>query len=598
VDPYFSLWSFSDTLYSDTVRNWTGRPNTLTGTVTADGTTFLFMGNNPTNLPVIEQTSLTIYPLRTVYTFENHALRLNVTFMTPFFPDDAALAASPVGFIFVSVSLKRCESFSVTLEAFSDMTVSEPRSRVISGTSHRSAYIGNACQNPLSESGDNVAINWGYLHLAHPTAAITGRKSLTAHTELSEDVFVLAYDDIHSIRFMGKTLDAYYTTRFPSFSEMLKNAVVTAYLCLEKAQKTDNAIRSEAMKLSCEYADLVSLSYRQCFAAHKAVSFNGQLLFVSKECFSNGCAQTLDVTYPSMPLFLCFAPEYVTGMLRGIFRFAESDMWKFEYAPHDCGQYPLLDRQVYGLLDNGTYDPAYQMAVEECGNAIICTAAAVFFGADRSFADEKRSLLTGWARYLADNGYFPSEQLCTDDFAGHVDKNCNLSLKTIVALALFGRLYGDDEYTALARDMAKRWEKDADDGDHTRLSFDAPGTWSLKYNIVWDRIFDLGLFCDETYAKECAFYTAKAYRYGTPLDSRETYTKLDWLAWTSVMGDESYARSVYECIYHMTNETLSRVPMTDWYYTDTACMKGFQNRSVVGALFINLLKSKLYGKVR
>ena len=37
VDPYFSLWSMSDKLNESTVNHWTGKPNTLVGTVTVDG---------------------------------------------------------------------------------------------------------------------------------------------------------------------------------------------------------------------------------------------------------------------------------------------------------------------------------------------------------------------------------------------------------------------------------------------------------------------------------------------------------------------------------------------------------------------------------
>ena len=44
--------------------------------------------------------------------------------------------------------------------------------------------------------------------------------------------------------------------------------------------------------------------------------------FVSKECHSNGCAATVDVSYPSIPLFLLYNPELVRGMMRPVFKFA------------------------------------------------------------------------------------------------------------------------------------------------------------------------------------------------------------------------------------------------------------------------------------
>ena len=79
-------------------------------------------------------------------------------------------------------------------------------------------------------------------------------------------------------------------------------------------------------------------------------------------------------------------------------------------------------------------------------------------------------------------------------------------------------------------------------------------------------------------------------RYGVPLDSRADYTKLDWYMWTTrIYDDKDYFDKVCESIVNMINETSDRVPLTDWHYTSTAQHILFQNRSTVGAMFINLL---------
>ena len=630
VDPFFSIWSCDDALYASPTEHWSGRPCPIVAGVFIDNKFHSVSGFDVDGKLVkrrIYQRSVEVTPTSTIYKFENEYVKLDLTFTTPLLLDRIDILSRPVSYVAYKIE-KKCDKpmrfvFGISTRA----CVDNKTQRVEIKKTDYSLSCGNVCQNPLSQSGDNVMIDWGYLHVCDKGARV-GRILDLERFELLptndtyngyddnaflfavrnelEGVVTVAYDEIKPIEYFGDQLDECYKEHFDSFGDMVK-AAIREYPEIKKlCDEFDAKLTEETGKLGENYKNITSLAYRQAIAAHKLVKdTEGNILFLSKEDDSNGCIATLDVTYPSIPLFLKYNPELVKGMLRPIIKYAKSDAWIYDFTPHDAGQYPLCNGQVYSvqsllLVGGGNRGNRFfgdlkiegQMPVEEAGNMLLCLAAVKkYFGGDQTLFDENKELMKKWVDYLVEFGYDPANQLCTDDFAGHLARNCNLSLKAILGIAAYAELSGDDSYMDIAKKYAAQWEIDAKaDHDGTRLTFDSPDGWSLKYNIVWDNILGYNIFTQDVKKKEIELYKTKLNRYGVPLDSRKDYTKIDWLMWaTKIYDDKEFFDAVCESMINMMTETGDRVPMTDWYCTKSAVHHSFQNRTVVGGLFINLI---------
>ena len=552
---------------------------------------------------------MTITATQTTYEFSAGGVGLSVLFTSPLLLHDLETLARPASYLTFTVKSNdgKEHETQIDLQASGHIATNSVIQKVEYkrfDTDKLSVYqAGTMDQRVLGRKGDNVRIDWGYVYLATPSPYRVDKKSennLRASFDFkkvggqSKQVHtILAYDDLYSVQYMGQNLRPWWRRDATmTVQEMLDMAEDAYEVVRSECDKFDRQLYAEARVAGGEqYAELCVLAYRQAIAAHKVVAkADGTLLFFSKENFSNGSIGTVDVTYPSAPLFLRYNPAQLKGMLEFIFEYSESGRWTKPFAAHDLGTYPIANGQTY----------PEDMPVEESGNMIILTAAIAEVEGNAHYAKKHWATLTVWAEYLRKEGFDPANQLCTDDFAGHLARNTNLSIKAIMALACYGKLAGilgeakiADEYSNLARSLAQRWMTMAEDGDHFSLTFDKKGTWSQKYNLVWDKVLNLQIFPPVVAEKEISYYLTKQNKYGLPLDSRKTYTKSDWIIWTATLAkDQNDFEALVKPVHTYAMGTPSRVPLSDWHETLNGKQVGFQARSVVGGYFIKMLIKK------
>ncbi|MEO8852402.1 MAG: DUF4965 domain-containing protein, partial [Ginsengibacter sp.] len=461
------------------------------------------------------QTNLTMNATQTIYDFNCGPIDAAITFTSPLLLKDLDLLSRPVSYVTYSVKSNDGKSHNVQVYfgASTDIAVNTPVEEVVTNK-YNSGQLnilkaGTKDQPVLQKKGDDLRIDWGYMYVAVPTSAkaaqyittasqadkffiskkenttTTSGKNLVLNTvvdlgkvgeKAKEQYFLLGYDDIYSVQFFHQNLRPWWNRNGNETIEKQLSLAANDYLkVMRECDEWNKKVYGDLVNAGGKtYADLCIIAYRQSIAAHKLLqSPQGEILFLSKENFSNGSINTVDVTYPSAPLFLAYNPELLKGMLNGIFYYSESGQWKHPFAAHDLGTYPIANGQTYGE----------GMPVEESGNMVILSAAIAKVEGNADYSKKHWKTLTIWTNYLLKNGFDPANQLSTDDFAGHLARNANLSVKAIEGIGCYGmmaKMLGmqnvAQKYTDTAKNMAKRWMVYDDEGDHYALTFDKNNT--------------------------------------------------------------------------------------------------------------------------
>ncbi len=643
INPNLSVWSMADRLTDDVTRHWTRHPHPLAGLIRIDGKPFRLMGTEPKSVPALPQTALRVLPTRSIYDFEGAGVKVSLTFLTPALPGDLEVLARPLTYLIWSVGSADGVEHVVSLyESTSGLLAVNTPEQKVEGSKETFGELtalraGTVDQPLLRPAGDDVRIDWGYVYAAarsaDATAAVGSSASLADAFAAGRPLaggdqgppraandrepvlafafdlgrvgpkpvwrrLMIAYDEIHAIDFLGRKLRPYWRRDGATPADLFTAADRDFDGLVRRCDAFDAEFMADMTRSGGErFAQLGALAYRQALAGcGLAADANKQPMLFPKENSSNGCVATVDVIYPAAPLFLLMGPTYAKALVAPALVYSASPRWKFPFAPHDVGTYPQATGQVYAGGESSTNE-GDMMPVEESGNMILLCAAIARMEGNADFASRWWPQLTRWEGYLEKYGKDPENQLCTDDFMGHLAHNANLSIKAILAIAAYGelcRMRGDQASAArfqeLARSYARNWTQVAADGDHYRIAFDRANTWSQKYNLVWDKLLGLDVFPTEVARKEVAFYKTRMQRFGLPLDSRTRLTKTDWCLWTATMAEDRAGFEAFVSpICDYMNVTTARLPMVDSYVTDNPASDGMRARPVVGGVFIKML---------
>lgn len=455
--PYVNTWQTSDVAPGTWSTFWNGNVKAITGIARIDGSAYVFFGA-PGNIGTTQnmnQVQLEITPTQSRYVFQGGGVTVAVTFLSPIEANDVQRLSMQFGAIFVQAYTNDGNTHNVrlyldisgewahgtdttlikwgseqvahangSLTAFS-VTPNAPT--VLAETNDypswgSAIWATNSAANVTYQSGaDNSvrsqAITNGSLNNTNDTNqprainnnwpvfgfnADLGTLNGTPSTPLT---FVLGHVRQPAVSYQGNQVAPLWQSYWSRWQDMLSFFYDDAVAALSRANALDASITNAAVAANgIHYAALCSLAARQAFGGVELVNTQANPWLFLKEISSSGNVSTIDVVYPSFPIFYYLNPTLVSLLLAPILTYVESGLWPNTFCVHDLGaSYP----NASGHNDGG----GENMQVEETSNMLIMAAAYITqlnASTASTYANAHYKIFSQWANYLnAPNGGNP-----------------------------------------------------------------------------------------------------------------------------------------------------------------------------------------------
>ncbi|KAI5206684.1 glutaminase A [Aureobasidium subglaciale] len=446
-------------------------------------------------------------------------------------------------------------------------------------TDVRAAFINKGVlDNNLNTNYRAISDRWPVFAFALDLGSVgsTAKSALFTLTLSQEQAIQFEYDT-NRVQQLPPLWTSYFSSELDVVS-FFYNDWVNAQT---SASSIDTKVATDSLaNAGQDYLTITSLAVRQVFATTQLAGSQDSYHLFMKEISSNGDMQTVDVIFPAFPLFMYFNPDLGHLLLEPLFINQEAGNWPEAYAIHDLGVFPNATGHNDGNAEN--------QPLEECGNMIIMAlAVAQKITGGTDYLKQHYHILKQWNDYLIIDSLIPSNQISTDDFAGSLANQTNLALKGIIgiqAMAIIANLTGQTDdaqnFTSIAHDFIAKWQDlgiaKGTDGSlsHTTLAYGEPDSHGLLYNLYADAWVGTNIVPR------------------IPLDTRHSYTKLDWEIFVAAVASPSTKELFISKIADWIGKTSTNRPFTDLYETDSGDYPGglnFAARPVLGGVFAPLL---------
>ncbi|KAF8885606.1 hypothetical protein BD779DRAFT_1442269 [Infundibulicybe gibba] len=623
---------------------WNSRVCTLgwIGAIKIDGVTWVWLGEikNGTTLVKTE-----ITPTRTILTLTAGPMDLEVTFLSPIEPTDLVRQSFPFTYMYLTGNATDGRSHSVQL--YTDITAEwvsgDRNTNVTWGTAPNDDLIYHQVQrkspNPMQEINDLAEDATVYYAMANNPNVTwqTGPVALRGHfgsagerllnTEdkdfrrISDDwpifAFSVDFGNITEISTpvvwaLGVVRDptirygsgdgstqlrsSFFWTQYSTIGDAISAFIKDFPSARQRAIELDQRITSDALSISQDYADLVSLSVRQTVGGIDITASKGSdgqwntsdvMMFMKSVGDTSRRTNPTEFMFAASPAYLYLNASWAGFLLRSSL---QQQATTSNYAMPDLGStYPVALGN-----NNSVTSTAEALAIESSGNMIIMALAHAKASGDGSLISNYYPLLKSWANYLVINALNRTEFITSDG-----QNNPNLAIKGIIGIRAMGeisQMVGQADDASRFKDQASTiledWENRTILSNHITSTYGQSASWGLIYNLFPDRLLKLDFITQEIYNNQTEFYamqipTGKSQDYGIEYDSgAPSQAKSHWTMLTAATTTDNSTRDGLVSLVHSRawlNTSILEFP-TD-YNAVSGTATGGRSSPAQGAMF-------------